>query len=186
VPTVARRLPFTYQDLAGTPDDGKRRELIDGDIFVNPSPTTVHQTVSRLLQFELMVALERTGLALVFNAPMDVIFDDTNVVQPDLIIVSRAQSHIVTERAIEGVPDIVVEIMSPGTSERDRHYKRRLYEHFQVPEYWLVNPENGLMEVYALTDTTYGIRARYDRSSTQVCPLFPTLSVELLPIFTRR
>jgi len=168
------------------PDDGKRRELIDGDIFVTPSPTTVHQTVSRLLQFELMTALERPGLALVFNAPMDVIFNDTNVVQPDLIIVSSTQSHIVTERAIEGVPDVVVEIMSPGTSERDRHYKRRLYEHFQVPEFWLVNPEHGLMEVYALIDAAYGIRARYDRSSTLVCPLFPTLSVELLPVFTRR
>jgi len=168
------------------PDDGKCRELIDGDILLTPSPSTVHQTVSRLLQFELMTALERTGLALAFNAPMDVMLDETNVVQPDLIIVSRAQSHLVTERAIEGVPDIVVEIMSPGTSERDRHYKRRLYEHFQVPEYWLVDPEHGLMEVYALIDTTYGIRARYDRSSTLVCPLFPTLGVELLPIFTRR
>jgi Uma2 family endonuclease len=167
------------------PDDGKRRELIDGDIFVNPSPTTAHQTVSRLLQFELMAALERTGLALVFDAPMDVIFDETNVVQPDLIIVSRARDYIVTARAIEGVPDVVVEIMSAGTTERDRHYKRRLYEHFQVPEYWLVNPEHGLLEVYALSDAAYGTRARYDRSSTLVCPLFPTLSVELHPIFSR-
>jgi Uma2 family endonuclease len=64
------------------PDDGKHRELIDGDLFVNPSPTTWHQTVSRRIQFELMAALERTGIALVFDAPMDVIFDETNVVQP--------------------------------------------------------------------------------------------------------
>jgi Uma2 family endonuclease len=186
VPNVARRIPFTYQDLVWMPDDGKNRELIDGDLFENPSPTTSHQTVSRLLQFELMNALERTNIAKVFDAPMDVIFDETNVVQSDLIIVSQARDHIITARAIEGVPDIVVEILSSGTSERDRHYKRRLYEHFQVPEYWIVDPEHGLIEVQALLDSSYGIRARYDRSSTLVCPLFPTLTVALLPIFTRK
>lgn len=168
------------------PDDGKRRELIDGDLLGTPSPTTWHQTVSRLLQFELMNALERTGLAKVFDAPMDVMFDETNVVQPDIVIVSRAQDHIITERAIEGVPDVVVEILSPGTSERDRHYKRRLYQHFQVPEYWIVDGDHGLIEVHALLDSVYGIRTRYDRSSTLVCPLFPTLSIALLPVFARR
>lgn len=186
VSNVARRITFTYQDLVGMPDDGKHRELIDGDLFVTPSPNTSHQTVSRLLQFELMSALERPNIAKVFDAPMDVIFDETNVVQPDLIIVSQASYHIITERALEGVPDIIVEILSPSTSERDRHYKRRLYEHFQVAEYWIVDPEHGLIEVQALLDSTYGIRARYDRSSTLVCPLFPTLSVALLPIFTRK
>jgi Uma2 family endonuclease len=185
VSNVARRLPFTYQDLVWMPDDGKRRELIDGDVFVTPSPNTVHQTVSRLLQFELMMALERTGLALVFDAPIDVMFDEANVVQPDLIVVHKAHEHIVTMRAIEGAPDIIVEILSPGTAERDRHYKRKLYEHFQVPEYWIVDPEHGQMEILALVDTIYGIRARYDRSSTLTCPLFPTLSVGLLPIFNR-
>ncbi len=165
------------------PDDDKRRELIDGDLFVTPSPGTGHQTVSRRLQFQLMTALERTGLAQVFDAPTDVIFDETNVVVPDLVIVSLARQHIVTQRAIEGVPDIIIEILSPGTSERDRHYKRRLYQHFQVPEYWIVDPEYGMIEILALIDIEYGIRARYDRASTLVCPIFPTLSIELAPIF---
>jgi len=63
------------------------------------------------------------------------LLNDTNVVQPDLIIVGKSRNHIITERAIEGVPDVVVEILSVGASERERHYKRRLYQHFQVPEY---------------------------------------------------
>jgi Uma2 family endonuclease len=165
------------------PDDDKRRELIDGDLFVTPSPTTGHQTVSRLLQIELMLALERTGLAKVFNAPTDVIFDETNAVVPDLVIVSQARQHIISQRAIEGTPDVIVEILSPSTSERDRHYKRRLYEHFQVPEYWIVNPEHGMIEILALSESNYAIRARYDRASILVCPIFPTLRVELLPLF---
>jgi Uma2 family endonuclease len=92
---------------------------------------------------------------------------------------------IVTERAIEGVPDVVVEILSPGTSERYRHWKRRLYQQFAVPEYWIVDPEHGLVEVHAWTDQGYGIRARYDRSSILTCPLFPTLGVALAPISAR-
>jgi Uma2 family endonuclease len=176
-------MPFTVEDRASIPDDDKRHELIDGDLFVTPSPSTWHQTVSRLLLFELMTALERTGLAQVFNAPTDVIFDENNVVVPDLVIVRRDRQHIVTRRAIEGVPDIVVEILSPGTSERDRHYKRRLYERFQVPEYWIVDPEYGSIEIHAVADCGYGIRARYDRASNLVCPIFPTLNIELAPIF---
>jgi Uma2 family endonuclease len=139
-------LQFEYQDLQWMPDDGQRRELIDGDLFATPSPVTLHQTVSRRIQYELMTALERTGLASVFDAPMDVIFDVRNVVEPDLIIVSKERQHIITERAIEGVPDVVVEILSPGTSERDRHFKRRLYEQYRVPEYWIVDPDYGFLD----------------------------------------
>ncbi len=185
MPSLAHRLQFEYQDLQWMPDDGKRRELIDGDLFVTPAPATLHQTVSRRLQYELMTDLERTGLASIFNAPVDVILDEHNVIEPDLVVVGKPRQHIVTKRAIEGVPDIVVEILTPSTSERDRHYKRRLYEQFRVPEYWVVDPDHGFVEVFALVDTAYGVRARYDRASVLVCPLFPTLSVELAPIFVK-
>lgn len=176
-------MPFTYQDLASIPDDDKRRELIEGDLFVTPSPTTVHQTISSRLVFELICALERTGLARVFYAPTDVILDETNVVVPDIVIVSKTREHIITKRAIEGVPDVIVEILSPGTSERDRHYKRRLYERFYVPEYWLVDPEYGQIEILALVESEFRVRARYDRASILSCPLFATLNIELAPIF---
>ena len=165
------------------PEDDKRRELIYGDLFVTPSPTTGHQTVSRRLQFELMKALEATGIASVFDAPTDVVLDETNVVVPDLVIVSAANKHIITKRAIEGVPDVIVEILSPGTSERDRHYKRRLYEHFHVPEYWIVDPEHGLIEVLTFAESEFKVRARYDRASTLTCPFFATLRIELAPVF---
>jgi Uma2 family endonuclease len=185
VSNVAPRLPFTYRELVLMPDDGKRRELIDGDLFVTPAPATFHQTVSRRLQHVLMTELEDKGLASVFNAPVDVVFDPTNVVEPDLVIVSAARQHLVTERAIEGVPDVVVEILSPSTSERDRHWKRQLYERFRVPEYWIVNPDLGQIEVNAFRGEVYGIRARYDRASTLECPLFPELAVELFKVFAR-
>src|SRR5688572_8157399 len=168
------------------PDDGKRRELIDGDVFVTPAPVPWHQTISRRLQLALMKALEEPGLAEIYNAPVDVIFDPVNVVEPDLVIVGAQHAHIVTARAIEGVPDVVVEILSPGTAERDRYWKRQLYERFGVPEYWIVSPDPAGIEVHALASGGYVERARYDRAGTLVCPLFPTLAIPLEPVFRAR
>jgi Uma2 family endonuclease len=168
------------------PEDGKRRELIDGDVFVTPAPAPWHQTVSRRLQLALMKSLEERGLAEIYNAPVDVIFDDVNVVEPDLVVVSASRSHIVTERAIEGVPDIVVEILSPSTAERDRYWKRQLYERFRVPEYWIVSPDPAWLEVHALGASGYEQRARYDRAGTLVCPLFADLAIPLEPVFRAR
>lgn len=183
VTNIARPLPFTYRDLASMPEDGKRHELIDGDLFVTPAPSTYHQSISRHLQHELMTQLEDAGLALVFDAPVDVVLDEINVVEPDLVIVASERRSIITERAIEGVPDIVVEILSPSTKERDRHWKFRLYQRFLVPEYWIVDPDLGSLEAHALGEGGYGLRGRYNPQSALVCPLFPTLFVELRRVF---
>jgi Uma2 family endonuclease len=183
-PTVRRPTPFTYEDLRLMPEDGKRYELMEGELFVSPAPSTRHQTVSRRLQFALMEALEKPGLAQIFNAPIDLVLDQHSAVQPDLVVVGLARSSIITKRALEGVPDAVVEILSPGSDDRDRHIKRRLYEKFSIPEYWLVEPEHGFLTVYRHHEGSYGIRAIYDRASTLECPEFPTLRVPLLEIFS--
>jgi Uma2 family endonuclease len=156
---------------------------MDGELFVSPAPSTRHQTVSRRLQFALMQALEVPGLAQVFNAPVDVIFEPTSVVEPDLVIVSAARAHIITARAIEGVPDVLVEILSPSGSDRDEHLKRRLYERHGVPEYWVVEPEHGFVTVWRLDGGSYGLRARLDRASTLEHPDFPAIRVPLAGIF---
>jgi Uma2 family endonuclease len=169
--------PFTYEDYCLLPEDGKRY------FYLSPSPSTIHQVVSRRLQFELMVQLERTKVAQIFNAPMDVILEPTTVVQPDLIIVSRAREHIISPRAIEGAPDVLVEILSPSSLDRDSYIKRKLYERCGVREYWIVDPDHGSLEVWRNEDQHFGIRARYDRASTLVSPDFEQLSVPLYPVF---
>jgi Uma2 family endonuclease len=138
---------------------------MDGDLFVSPAPSTRHQTVSGRLQFALMQALEVPGLAQIFNAPCDVIFTPTSVVQPDLAIVSAARSHLITARAIEGVPDVLVEIISPASSDRDEHLKKRLYERHGVPEYWVVEPEHGFITVWRIDGSTDGVRALRSRGA---------------------
>ncbi len=130
-----------------------------------------------------MTQLEKTGLAQVFNAPVDLLLDDTNCVQPDLVIIRETNSAIITERAIEGVPDVVVEIVSKSNPDRDRFLKRQLYERFRIPEYWIVEPSTGYLQALRLDNAGYVERARYDRAGTLTCPDFPTLSVGLAKIF---
>jgi len=182
-PTVRRPTPLTYDDYLVMPDDGKRYELIEGELFVCPAPTTRHQTVSRRLQFALMEALEKPGLAQIFDAPTDLVLSRTNVVQPDLIIIGAAKFHLITKRAIEGVPDVAVEILSPSSEDRDRFIKRKLFERLQIPEYWVVDPEGNTLTVHRFHEGGYGLRATYDPTGILECPEFPALQVPLDEVF---
>lgn len=182
-PAVPANIPFTYEIYAALPSDGRRWELIDGDFEVNPAPSTRHQTVSRRLQYELMTAIELLGHGQVFNAPVDVILSDTNVIQPDLCIIKSDRQGIISDRGIEGPPDIIVEILSPSTSTLDRRVKHPLYARFGVGEYWVVEPTGGRIDVHHLDGNHYALTARLTRASILKTPKFPELAVELHKVF---
>jgi Uma2 family endonuclease len=176
--------PYTYREYQLVPEDGRRWELVDGDLLVSPSPTTRHQTVSRRLQFALMEQLERPGIAQVFDAPMDVVLSDTDVVQPDLLVVADPGS--VGDKAIVGVPDLVIEILSPSNPERDRYLKKSLYERFGVKEYWVVDPELGSVEAWVPgTDGRYTRRALWHAADTATAAGFPQVGVALADVLRR-
>jgi Uma2 family endonuclease len=178
-------IPLTYEEYAAMPQDGRRLELIDGDFEMNPAPSTRHQTVSRRLQYELMSAIEEQGLGQVFDAPLDLILSGTNVVQPDLCIVSTANEHLISARGIEGPPDVVVEILSPSTSTLDRRVKRALYARFGIGEYWLVDPELGHLELYQIAEDSYHLEQRFDRASVLETRSFPSVHINLARVFRR-
>jgi Uma2 family endonuclease len=180
---VPYRLPLTYRDYCQLPEDGRRYELMEGDLFVSPAPSTEHQTVLGRLLFELMRQLDQRGLAVTFAAPVDVILEDTSVVQPDIIVVATDRKHLITKRALEGPPDIAVEILSQSSIDRDRHLKRRLFERFAVPEYWIVDAEHGMVDVLHFIDGGYRQVAKLDRASTLTSRRFPDLAIVLEPIF---
>jgi len=182
-PTVQRPPRYTYEDYCLLPEDGQRHELIEGELFVSPAPSIRHQTVSIRLGAALVEALDRPGLARVFVAPTDLILAPSTVVQPDLVIVAKARESLLTARAVEGPPDVAVEILSPWSLDRDQYIKRNLYAKFQVREYWVVDPEQGSLTVHRLDEGSYGIRARCDRASTLESPEFPTLRVPLTDVF---
>jgi Uma2 family endonuclease len=174
---------FTYAEYSLLPDDGRRHELMDGDFYVTPAPAPWHQTVSRRLQFELYQQLELKGVALVFNAPIDVILADTTVVQPDLAVVRTPRKSLVSGRGIEGPPDLVVEILSPSNRAHDEVLKKSIYARFGIPEYWVVDPDHGWIWVHRLEQGAYRLIDRFDRASTLRTDQFPEVSVALEPVF---
>jgi Uma2 family endonuclease len=146
---------LTYSDYAQLPDDGRRHEIIDGEHYVSPSPSSAHQDASRHIQFQLYEHIEVEGLGKVYNAPMDLQLSDTDVVQPDLMVILREHEHYISPSRIIGTPDLIVEIKSPTTAEHDRGVKRSLYQQYGVPEYWIVDVDSHTVERYVLEGDRY-------------------------------
>jgi Uma2 family endonuclease len=155
-----------YREYRGFPADGRRHEVIDGEHVVNPAPDTYHQTLSRRIQFQLYTQIEQSGLGVVFNAPTDLQLSDSDIVQPDLIVILREKRTIVTPTKIKGAPDLIVEILSPSSAHLDRVLKKELYRKSAVPEYWLVDPEEHVVEQYVLRDEQYELLGRHSEQVT--------------------
>jgi Uma2 family endonuclease len=141
---------YTYREYQYFPDDGKRHEIIDGDHYMNPSPSTKHQTVSRHLQFQLYTQIEVKKRGRVFDAPYDVELADHDIVQPDLVVVMNENRRIVTPKRIRGIPNLCVEILSESNPAYDRVLKFEMYQRCRVPEYWIVDPEEQSIDIYVL------------------------------------
>lgn len=176
-------IPPTYEDYAALPSDGRRWELIDGELEPNPAPSPRHQTVSRRLQFELMRALEERELALIFNAPVHVMLSDHDIVQPDLAIVQAARSHLVASAASKVRRTSWSRFLSPGTRVLDRWVKKATYARFAVPEYWLIDPQGCHIERYRLSPEQYVLEARFDRASRLTTPSFAEVDIDLARVF---
>ncbi|MEM1093856.1 MAG: Uma2 family endonuclease [Bacteroidota bacterium] len=155
--TIEKLTPIrlTYEDYCALPEDGKRYEIIDGDLFMSPAPSFWHQRFVARLMIALGRYLGEHPMGEVVGSPLDVILDDENIVQPDLVFISQAKSHLIAKRGLEGAPDLVVEVLSPSNRRRDEVVKRGLYEKHGVEEYWMVDSEADTVRVYRLTDHGY-------------------------------
>ncbi|HVR74329.1 MAG TPA: Uma2 family endonuclease [Planctomycetota bacterium] len=153
---------LTYSDYVHFPEDGQKHEIIGGVHYVTASPFTRHQRISRWMQFQLFEQIEVPGHGHVIDAPMDVIFSDIDIVQPDLIVVLEKQMAIITEKHIRGVPDLVVEITSPSTKKRDLELKKSLYQSHGVPEYWVVLADTDAVEQHVLDAGVYQLAGRFE------------------------
>ncbi|MDC8448776.1 MAG: Uma2 family endonuclease [Nitrospira sp.] len=182
----AGHVRLTYEDYRLIPDDGKRHELIDGEHVISPSPNTKHQRIAGTLLTALTNFLREHPLGEIFIAPYDVVLSDFDVVQPDLIFVATAQAAIVTEANIRGIPTLVVEILSEGNRKLDETIKRQRYEHYSIPEYWIIDPALDQVKIYRLADGRYGQASvlSLDAQDLLTTPLLPALSLPLAMLFT--
>ena len=166
-----------YTNLQHTPDDGLRYEIINGVLYVTPSPKPVHQRVSKRLQRQLEDYFESREAGEVFNAPVDVILDRHDIVVPDLVIVTDPAQ--VTDRAIEGSPMLLVEILSPSTSARDRTLKARRYAEKGVRHYWIVDGHQRTLDCYHLRNEAYELLFTVKDNGAVEHPDFPGLRIDL-------
>lgn len=174
---------LTYEDYCLIPDDGRRHEIIDGEEYMSPSPTTSHQRVVLSLLYSVQRYLEENKDGEVFAAPHDVILSDHDIVQPDVFFVSAGRSDIVKERGIEGTPDLIAEVVSEGNRRHDEVRKRTLYERHGVPEYWVVDPALGTVKVYREPDGGYE-RVAEERAEDEDTLSTPLLRDWTLPLTT--
>src|SRR3989441_10099463 len=176
------RSGLTYEDYCGLPDDGLRYEIIDGMLFAEPSPRRAHQKAVGNLFAILHAHVRAHALVAVSVAPFDVILDPRTVVVPALVFAARDRLDIVAERGVEGAPDLLVEVLSPGTARRDRVRKLNAYARHGVRHYWLVDPEAKTVEAFELVEGAYRLPAAgggVDRVPPRAVP-GPALSLPLL------
>jgi Uma2 family endonuclease len=171
---------WTYEDYYRL-DDERRYELYRGELvpMQPPSPGYSHQRESRKLLVLLDQFVEKQKLGEVLGAPLDVIFDDENTAQPDILFVAKANAGIIQERGIFGAPDLVVEILSPGSVRRDRYEKQALYAEFGVKEYWIVDRANKSLEVLTLDGGQYRIHATAGETGHVTSKVLRGLKVKL-------
>jgi Uma2 family endonuclease len=178
---------LTYQDLLEMfpEEDLTRRELIDGELFVTPSPIPQHQRVVVKLA-ALLLRYEEAHGGRVYPAPLDVWFTDRDVVQPDVVFLT--EEHLAKEepKLIRSAPDLVVEVSSPSTRRLELTRKKDLYELHGVPEYWFVDLDAGRVEVYRLEDGRFGPPTIVSRNQELGSPLLPGLSVTVEDLLTER
>ena len=176
------RIKFTYHDYKTAPED-KRYELLEGDLLLVPGPTTYHQRILIRLSTILHLFVVSEGLGEVFISPCDVVLSSYDVVQPDLLFVSNERSHIITPDNIQGGPDLVVEILTTSTADRDLGYKRTLYARHGVVEYWVLDPEAKTMEVLRLGQEEFVRHGLYTSDQAFNSPSLRGLAVQLQEVF---
>ena len=177
-----RPATLTYDDYLMTPDD-ERWELLRGELIMVPGPNTAHQRISLNLAFSMRTFVEKEGLGEIFIAPYDVVLSRTNVLQPDLLFVSREQQSIITAANIQGAPALVVEVISPSTASKDRELKRAIYAENGVGEYWLVDPDSRTISVLSLQDKDFREVGNYGVGEVLSSPTLEGLVLDLTRIF---
>ena len=172
---------WTVDLVRALPDDGKRYEVIDGELFVTPAPTPAHQGVVREMMLRLAEYLRGDRAAQLYASPADITFGERTLVQPDVFVVPRPEGRVPNRWEEMGPLLLAVEVLSPTTARADRHRKRHLYQREGVPEYWIVDIDARLIERWRAGDERPEIVT--DRIEWRLDPARPLLAIDLADLF---
>ena len=180
VEQIRRMTAAEFEALQAESDE--RIELINGELSVSPTPIPKHQSDQFNISFLLGKLLPVIG-GRVYTAPLEVYFDTDNRPQPDVMWIAPDSRCVITEKRLEGPPDLIVEIISPSTERQDRVKKFHLYEKNGVREYWIVDSEPGLIEVWVLLNGKYERQGIYEPGDTFTSPVLSGQSIDVAAIF---
>jgi len=187
--TLAATLParesrrFSYDELVRTvPESNLPSELWDGEFSMSPAPSYYHQDIIARLTEILTAWASREKAGIVRFAPLDVVLSPRFCVQPDIIFISTARKHMV-RRQIQGAPDLVVEVLSESNWQHDKIEKKALYEQFGIQEYWIVDPDSRMVEIWTMRNGEYSLHGRWNKSGFANSPLLAGLQADLELIF---
>jgi Uma2 family endonuclease len=176
---ATRGVRFLASDIWDAPDNGKKYEVIDGDLYVTPPPLWVHQFQLNRLNKHVITWVDDLRLGIVVTAPMGVVLDDENGVEPDLLFISHERSHIIRWRGVEGAPDLIVEVLSPSIEARDRGLKLRRYAASGVAHYWILDTDGPRIEERVLDEDGYRLVGTFGPGEIFRPTLFPGLEIPL-------
>lgn len=177
-----KRAIFTYQDLQLYEPDQYRHEIVEGEQYMSPSPSIIHQRIVRKLGIFLSSYVEKYKLGEIFISPIDVVFHDVDVSVPDIFFISNENSKIIKEKNIQGAPNLIIEVLSPNSIIRDKQLKYKQYTYYGVEEYWIINHENKLVEIHDLRQSK--LIKLVSANHILNTPIFPNLNLPVETIFT--
>ena len=174
---------LTYDDYVLIPDDGLRHEIIDGEHYVNPAPNIRHQLIITRLLVRIATFTEDHDLGQVFCSPIDVVFSKNNVVQPDVLYVRKENTGELQGAFVKIAPDLVIEVLSKSTRTHDKVRKLKVYDTFNVREYWIVDPDEDMVSIYRRAGAGLTLVEKVDFDGTITSPLFPGFELAARTVF---
>ena len=174
---------WTYDEYVAMPDDGKHYEIVNGVLYMTPSPSWSHQEIVLEIASYLRNHFRVTGEGGVFVAPIDVELAPNTVFQPDVVVLLKTSQKKLKERHIVGAPDLVVEVVSPSSETHDRYRKIAAYSRAGVPEYWIVGPDSRTVEVLTLESGEYHSQGVYRGKATLPSQIVPEFMVHVEQFF---
>ena len=179
----AREPPATYSEYSLLPEDGPRYEIIGGAGVLTPAPGIRHQIVVENIHYLLSRYVRENNLGRIHAAPVDVALSETDVVQPDLLYIQHSRLGLVKARGIFGVPDLVVEVLSPSNIKWDLARKLDLYTRYGVREYWTADPDNRTVDLWVSVGSPLDTRQVISAGGTVKSMVLPGLGLPLAEIF---
>ena len=180
---------FTYADLQSFPEfpESPLLELVNGELYMVPSPIPNHQRISRNIEFIFVKYLEEHPVGEIFDAPIDVVFSEENVLVPDLVVILDSNKDIIKEKNISGSPDLIIEILSQN-EEHDKTRKKELYARNGVREYWIVDIKEESITVHLLgkdakKENSYKRGKMYAKTDFLSPSILPDLKIDLRNVF---